>query len=569
MDQITLKKDIDLTINKIDLQNDFNKAFPPFIIYLATIIILISFSKDIVKVGFNLNWLLIRLGYFPFILIIWNFSKYKLQNKYYEMPLWAAGLYITSLCTYFSFSTGGLSSDYIFGLLQLYFAIALMPITAITFYAILFFSTILYFGFNLYKVHAIDFADRSTISTSVPLIIFSIIVYMINSNFRRAKLALQEKLRLTIEQRDVVIQQQSIKLAETETKGALGVLAAQVAHDIRSPLAALNILTTQDTPVTEQSKVLVRNAVNRIRDIANDIVDKNRDLRRAHININNTSTQLLAAIIYPIITEKRLQFRSSSEINIELELTPENYGLFVNIKLSEFKRMLSNIIENAIEALSGKGTVYIRIHYNNNLIHLSITDNGKGIPASILSQLGQYGVTYNKQFGSGLGLYHAKKTMEQLGGKLEIVSELGKGTDVILVFPHAPIPRWFYPEFEITKNSTLVILDDDITIHQLWRERFKNVLSNISIINFTSPIEFFDWRLKNETESTSFLYLVDLEFLGHSQTGIKIIEEFNIQKNSVLVTSHFENRDIHEKCEKLGIKIIPKDLAVFVPIKVE
>lgn len=557
---------INLCINKVTLQMDFNKAFPPFIIYLATIIILISFSKDLVKVGFNISCLLIRLGYMPFVVIMWKFSKYKLQHKYYEMPLWAAGLYITGMCTYFSFSTGGLSSDYIFGLLQLYFAIALMPITSITFYAIISFSTIIYFGINFHRVNSISLADKTTISTIIPLIVFSIIVYIINSKFRKAKQDLQERLRLTLENRDSVIQQQSIKLADTETKGALGILAAQVAHDIRSPLAALNILTMQDTPVTEQSKVLVRNAINRIRDIANDIVEKNRDLRRVHVNIDDTSTQLLAAIICPLVTEKRLQFRSSSKISIEIELNPENYGLFVKIQLSEFKRMLSNLIDNAIEALSGKGTVLVRIHNNNDFIQLIISDNGRGIPSSILKQLGQYGVTYNKQLGSGLGLYHAKKTMGLFGGNLELISELEKGTDVILTFPHATIPKWFYPRFEMVKNATLVILDDDITIHQLWGERFNKFKKDVSIINFATPQDFFDWKENIQMDTIPFLYLVDLEFLGNSQTGIKIIEKYNIQKSSVLVTSHFEDIEIHEQCEKLGIKIIPKDLAVFVPI---
>lgn len=200
---------------------------------------------------------------------------------------------------------------------------------------------------------------------------------------------------------------------------------------------------------------------------------------------------------------------------------------------------------------------------------MSIYDNGRGIPSSILSQLGQYGVTYNKQFGSGLGLYHAKRTMEQFGGKLTIKSEFEKGTDVILTFPYAPIPEWFYPRFEITENTTLVILDDDITIHQLWKERFKSIESKISIINFTAPAEFCDWKSIDQTKNKFFLYLFDLEFLGHNQTGIKIIEQFNIQKESVLVTSNFENINIHELCKKMGIRIIPKDLALFVPIKIK
>jgi len=118
----------------------------------------------------------------------------------------------------------------------------------------------------------------------------------------------------------------------------------------------------------------------------------------------------------------------------------------------------------------------------------------------------------------------------------------------------------------LQKNSTLIILDDDITIHQLWQERFKSIQSEISIINFTAPKDFFEWRSKYKMELTSFLYLVDLEFLDYNKTGLKIIEECGIQQSSVLVTSHFENIDVHAKCEQLGIKIIPKDLAVFVPI---
>lgn len=355
-------------------------------------------------------------------------------------------------------------------------------------------------------------------------------------------------------------------IEDNKIKESIFKVTTQVAHDIRSPLAALNILTTQNAVITEQSIILMRNAINRIRDIANDIVEKNRDLRSSHMNIDDTSTQLLAAIIYPLVTEKRLQLRSSSNINIVLELSSRNYGLFVRIKLSEFKRMLSNIIDNAIEAISGKGTILIRIHSNNDIVHLTISDNGNGMPSSVLKKIGQYGVTYNKQYGSGLGLYHAKKTMKLFGGALNIISELGKGTDIILDFPRVDMPKWFFSGFEIVQNSTIVILDDNLTIHELWEERFKSYGSKVTLINFTTPKDFFDWRLKNQAHKLPFLYLFDLEFVSDKQTGINIIEESDIQKDSVLITSHFENIDIHKRCEKLGIKIIPKDLAVFVPI---
>src|SRR5258708_4997288 len=109
----------------ISLRGEFLKTFPPFLIYLATTIIFLSFFKDLVRVGFHTSWLLIRVSYLPFVLIIWKLSIKKLAaTRFYEAPLWAAGLYITLMCVHFSLVTGGLKSDYIFGLIQFYFAIA-------------------------------------------------------------------------------------------------------------------------------------------------------------------------------------------------------------------------------------------------------------------------------------------------------------------------------------------------------------------------------------------------------------------------------------------------------------
>ncbi len=549
------------------LQFDFNKAFPPFIIYLGTIIILLSFSKDLARVGFNLYWLLIRVGYLPFILLTWKIAKIKFQDSVYEMPLWVAALYITCFCTYFSFSTGGLKSDYIFGLLQLYFAIALMPITARTFYMTTFISLAIYIGENIYKFGLSNLPNKATSSTLIPLIVFSIVVYIINSKIRTSKYEFQNELYITIQQRDAVIREQSAELSAIETKAALGTLAAQVAHDIRSPLAALNILTSQDLPIPIQSKILVGNVINRIRDIANDLVEKNRDPRKAVSSTGDRSVQLLAATIFQIITEKRLQLRLDSQVNIDFELTSENYGLFANLHLAEFKRMLSNLIDNSIEATNRKGTILIKLLHGDAHIRLIISDNGKGVPQDILEQLGNYGISYDKKNGSGLGIYHAKNTMIKLGGGLNISSELDKGTDITLTIPKAPLPIWFLPKLEIAPMLTLVIVDDDSSIHQLWKERFNHLLFDVNILNFTSPERFLEWQKLNIDKPNPLLYFFDLEYLGYYQTGFKLIEDYQLQVNSVLITSHFEEKEVRERCERLGIKMIPKDLSVFIPIE--
>jgi hypothetical protein len=63
--------------------------------------------------------------------------------------------------------------------------------------------------------------------------------------------------------------------------------------------------------------------------------------------------------------------------------------------------------------------------------------------------------------------------------------------------------------------------------------------------------------------------LFDFEYIGCTQNGLDLIEEFNLQDSSVLVTSHFEEDKIRTRCEKLSVKMIPKDLVAFVPLNIK
>src|SRR4051812_4586199 len=84
----------------------FRHTVKPVLIVLATIIIVASSLKDISQVGFRLNWLLIRLAYLPYILVIYWLYRRFIHQKWVEMPLWASGLYITLFVSYFAAKTG-------------------------------------------------------------------------------------------------------------------------------------------------------------------------------------------------------------------------------------------------------------------------------------------------------------------------------------------------------------------------------------------------------------------------------------------------------------------------------
>ncbi|HNT97308.1 MAG TPA: sensor histidine kinase [Elusimicrobiales bacterium] len=358
---------------------------------------------------------------------------------------------------------------------------------------------------------------------------------------------------------------------------ALGKLASQVAHDIRSPLAALDAALKNTSNLPEQQRVVVRHAVNRIRDIANNLLEKNRR-QPEHAPTNaeqgaaeQPGTYLLSSLIDPVATEKRLQFESTPDIIIDFDLNRESYGLFSRVQPVEFRRMISNLVNNAVEALSGKGTVKISLTNKGEDIFLTISDNGKGIPPEIIEKLGRRGETYGKEGGSGLGLFHAKTSVERWNGELTISSTPGTGTTIRVKLPKASAPAYFVGELKIAPGRPVVVLDDDPGIHQLWHGRLESARAKehgIEALYFSAPERLRAWYRDNSEKAAKALYLFDYELAGHKVTGVDLAEELGIHAQTILVTSHSEEPRIIEKCSRSNIRIIPKGLSDLVSVSI-
>ena len=344
-------------------------------------------------------------------------------------------------------------------------------------------------------------------------------------------------------------------------------LAAQVAHDIRSPLTALDIATHETGSVPENSRIIIRSCIESIKDIANNLLDS---YRHSKDNKSGSTSQLIPQLVESVVSQKRMQYRNHFELDIVFGPDSSSYGLFAFVDPQSFKRTVSNIIDNSIESFKDRvGKVDIVIVPQEGGMVLKIIDNGKGIALDNTSEVFCRGVSIDKPGGAGLGLSYAKDSIESWGGSINIVSQVGEGTEVSINLPRAKPCSWFASKLTLVENSTLVVLDDDENIHRIWRDCFEaHGISKVSLVHF-SRVELLEkWATDNRDSIKSSFFLCDFELIGQNKTGIDVIENLKIFTNSYLVTSHFEDNSIIQRCERYGIKVIPKSLAGQIPVDI-
>jgi len=264
--------------------------------------------------------------------------------------------------------------------------------------------------------------------------------------------------------------------SELAVSKAVSDMAAQVAHDIRSPLAALGAAAKGLSADAEQ-RALIEGAVGRMQGIADDLLARYRAPGAAAEAKAKPAVMRLAGIVEQVVEEKRLQHAAKAGVKINFE--SDGGELKAAVEAKELQRAVSNLVNNAVEAFEKGGTVLVKVFALDGRVLIAVKDDGKGIPADVLAKLGGKGETHGKAGGTGLGLYHAKTSAESWGGTLKIESEPGKGTTVTMELPRAGASD--------SAHKCVVLLDDDQLVHMNWRMAAK--AAGAELKSFKTPEE--------------------------------------------------------------------------------
>ncbi len=370
----------------------------------------------------------------------------------------------------------------------------------------------------------------------------------------------------------------SRRLNQMERAIAVSQLAEQVAHDIRSPLAALQVVEGELSLLADDKRKLLRHAISRIRDIASNLVvarnqgafPKDRQsLRSMNLAL---APQYIFGLIESIWSEKITQYRSREDLEFVTNLGNGAEGILARVNPVEFKRIVSNLVDNSVEAMGTQGgQVSIFLGGHDMELIVEVSDTGKGIPAEILPRLGTRGATFGKIQGSGLGLYHARTHAEKWGGKFEVKSTVGLGTTIRISLPLCNLPRIFVSEINLVNKSNIIVVDDDFTIHELWKTRLSAGLKNQKdgmFRLFKSSIEFEEWikTTGKNLKAENTIFLMDYELSSDGPTGLDLIEQFQLQTHSILVTGRADSLQVATRSACLGVPLISKSNLPLLPV---
>lgn len=348
-------------------------------------------------------------------------------------------------------------------------------------------------------------------------------------------------------------------------------ITEQVAHDIRSPVASLLMLVKSCPDIPEIERIALREAAGTISDIANNLLSKYKN-KDSDFGIEKQQKTLVSTLLLQLLTDKKYQYKDFP-VKFDYEFSQAGNFAFIKIDATSLKRAISNIVNNAVDALEGRdGKILIRLDANTESVYIRIEDNGKGMSQELINKIkNNIAVTEGKKEGHGIGLSQVRETLQQNHGELSIESEINKGSRVVLTFPRVKAPSWIAEEILLNPHDVIVILDDDRSIHAAWNSHFDEILKNESSITLQhfeigkKALEYLNGL--NVNEKNKIFLLTDFELLKQELNGLHIIELSKIRR-SILVTSHYANTTVRELAAKIGTKILPKQLASEIPIQI-
>lgn len=213
-------------------------------------------------------------------------------------------------------------------------------------------------------------------------------------------------------------------LRRNEKLTTLGMIAAEIAHEIRNPLTVIKLLfdslglqfTGEDPRHTDVQ--VIGEKLNQLEEIVERVLSFGRTREGMH------SRQDLNALVDDTLKLVRLKLHQQK---IELQFKPSAHNIHVDVNKGQILQVMLNLVLNATQAMPEGGQIQIETLVDETAAHLTITDTGSGIPESIQADIFESFLTHRPD-GTGLGLSISKRILRGHRGDIELAHSTPQGS---------------------------------------------------------------------------------------------------------------------------------------------
>lgn len=230
------------------------------------------------------------------------------------------------------------------------------------------------------------------------------------------------------------------QLQEAEKSAVVGRLASAIAHEIRNPLNYINLsldqLRKRFAPREEERQQSFEKLTSQLKVEVDRINRQVSDFLRYS---RPGKLDLRPLVIRSVLDDSlRIVEPMAKEQGINISLIERDEVPLVSGDAEFLRSVFNNLFINSIQSMeSSGGNLNVVTFGDNGVVRIEVRDTGYGIPDENLDKIFQpYFST--KETGTGLGLAIVKKIIEDHGGTIEIDTEVGKGTNIMISLPVAP-----------------------------------------------------------------------------------------------------------------------------------